>query len=66
VALSGSGSSWTRRAKLAAPATSGEDGLFGLGVALSEAGTTALVGVEVDDGGPGTAWVLSNSGSPSI
>jgi phage gpG-like protein len=59
--FSGSGSRWTRRAKLAAAGTSIENGLFGISVALSGAGTTALVGVEVDDGGPGTAWVLSSS-----
>jgi hypothetical protein len=33
---------------------------FDLSLALSGAGTTALVGVEVDDGGPGTAWVLAS------
>jgi hypothetical protein len=60
--FSGSGSSWTRRAKLPAPRGSGEDGLFGLNLALSRAGTTALIGVEVDTGGPGAAWVLSSSG----
>jgi hypothetical protein len=64
--FSGSGSSWTRRAKLAAPEASVEDGMFGLSLALSGTGATALVGVEVDDGGPGTAWVLSSSGSPPI
>jgi hypothetical protein len=58
--FSGSGSSWTQRAEIVAPATSGEDGLFGLRLALSGAGTTALVGVEVDDGDPGTAWVLAD------
>jgi len=58
--FSGSGSSWTQRADIVAPATSGEDGLFGQRLALSGAGTTALAGVEVDDGGPGTAWVLGN------
>jgi hypothetical protein len=57
--FSGSGSSWTRRARIAAPGTGGEDGLFGLTLALSGAGTTALVGVEVNHGGPGTAWVLA-------
>jgi|NGEPerStandDraft_6_1074524.scaffolds.fasta_scaffold18617_4 hypothetical protein len=56
--FSGAGSSWTQRAEIAAPAASGEDGLFGLRLALAGAGSTALVGVEVDDGGPGTAWVL--------
>jgi hypothetical protein len=59
--FSGSGSRWTRRAKLAAPGTGVEDGLFGVSVALSGVGTTELVGVEVDNGGPGTAWVLSSS-----
>jgi hypothetical protein len=59
--FSGSGSSWTRRAKLAAPGTRVEDGLFGVSVALSGVGTTELVGVEVENGGPGTAWVLSSS-----
>jgi hypothetical protein len=57
--FSGSGSRWTRRARIAAPGTSGENGLFGLTLALSGAGTTALVGVEVNNGGPGTAWVLA-------
>jgi hypothetical protein len=58
--FSGSGSSWTQRAEIVAPAASGEDGLFGGRLALSGAGTTALVGVEVDDGDPGTAWVLAD------
>jgi hypothetical protein len=57
--FSDSGSSWTRRARIAAPGTSGEDGLFGLTLALSGVGTTALVGVEVNNGGRGTAWVLA-------
>jgi hypothetical protein len=59
--FSSSGSRWTQRAKLAAAGTSIEDGLFGVSVALSGAGTAALVGVEVDDGDPGAAWVLSSS-----
>ncbi len=58
--FSGAGSSWTQRAQILAPATSGEDGLFGLRLALSGTGTTALVGVDVDDGDPGTAWVLAD------
>ena len=61
--FSGSGSRWSERAKLAAPGKPVEDGLFGTGVALSALGTTALVGAEVNDDGPGTAWVLSNSSS---
>jgi hypothetical protein len=58
--FSGSGSNWTQRTEIVAPATSGEDGLFGEDLALSGAATTALVGVEVDTGGPGAAWVLAN------
>jgi hypothetical protein len=58
--FSGSGSSWTQRAKIVAPAASGEDGLFGESLALSGAGTTALVGVEVDSGDAGTGWVLAD------
>jgi hypothetical protein len=59
--FSGSGSSWTRRQdRIDAPSASGEDGLFGESLALSGSGATALVGVEVDNGGPGAAWVLAD------
>jgi len=68
-----SGSSWSEKAKLTAP-TSGPDeelgaAYFGNNVALSSAGTTALIGGQYDGdvGGDndnvGAAWVYTGSGS---
>jgi hypothetical protein len=36
---------------------------FGSSVALSESGTTALVGARMDDGGVGAAWAFTRSGA---
>jgi hypothetical protein len=48
--------------KLIASGELGEGG-FGQSVALSADGNTALVGAPYDEGGVGTAWVLTRSGS---
>jgi hypothetical protein len=63
----GSGSSWTEQSKLTAP-TTGDDaeigsGQFGKSVALSGAGTTALIGGYADNADVGAAWVFTGSGS---
>ena len=56
------GSSWVQQAKLTAEKESVE-GHFGVSVALSEDGGTALVGGSRDDGSHGAAWVFSRSGT---
>lgn len=66
----GSGNSWAEQAKLTAP-TSGPQGevgaaWFGWSVALSGAGTTALVGGPFDSSDVGAAWVFTGSGSSWI
>jgi hypothetical protein len=58
--FAGSGSSWDQGAKIVAPEASGAYGMLGESVALSGSGTTALFGVYVDDGSPGTAWLLAD------
>ena len=67
-----SGSSWSEQAKLVGDCTSscanegsGEtgEGDFGSSVALSEDGTTALIGGVHDNDGKGAAWVFTSSGS---
>jgi hypothetical protein len=57
-----SGSGWKQGAKLTAKR---EDGYarFGYGLALSGAGTTALVGGPVDASGTGAVWAFTRSGS---
>jgi hypothetical protein len=61
-----SGSSWTQQGpKLTGGSeeiSTGLGGRFGVGVALSSDGNTALVGSE-DNGGIGAAWVFTRSGS---
>ena len=67
-----SGGAWTEQAKLVADCTSGcanegmgEDsgGNFGISVALSSDGSTALIGAPNDDSNAGTAWVFTRSGN---
>jgi Divergent InlB B-repeat domain/FG-GAP repeat len=57
-----SGSTWSQQQKLTA---SGETGMgdFGSSVALSETGSTALIGGLADNSGVGAAWVFTRSGS---
>ena len=55
--------SWTQQgSKLTGSGESGA-GNFGVSVALSGDGNTALIGGSVDDGGVGAAWVFARSGS---
>jgi hypothetical protein len=57
--------SWTQQAKLAADDGDGDDG-FGVSVALSSDGTTALIGASIDEDPngerAGSAYVFDNSG----
>ena len=58
-----SGSTWTQQgAKLTGSGEIGE-GHFGVSVALSADGNTALIGGPSDNGGVGAAWVFTRSGS---
>jgi hypothetical protein len=57
-----SGSTWTQQAKLTGSGEGGE-GQFGVGVALSGDGNTALIGGFSDSSGVGAAWVFTRSGS---
>ncbi len=64
--FTGSGTSWTERAKLTAP-TTGSDaesgaGIFGASVAYSANGPTALIGGYGDSSNVGAAWVFTQSG----
>jgi hypothetical protein len=57
-----SGSTWSQEGvKLVAADESGP-GLFGVDVAMSSDGTTALVGGPDDNGGVGAAWLFGRSG----
>jgi FG-GAP repeat len=57
-----SGSTWTQQAKLTGSGEIGT-GEFGVSVALSGDGNTALIGGPADNGGVGAAWVFTRSGS---
>jgi hypothetical protein len=58
-----SGSTWTQQGgKLTGVGESGE-GEFGISVALSADGDTALIGGPADNGGAGAAWAFTRSGS---
>jgi YD repeat-containing protein len=58
-----SGSTWTQQGpKLTGGGESGA-GSFGVSVALSSDGNTALIGGSYDSGGVGAAWVFTRSGS---
>jgi hypothetical protein len=58
-----SGSAWTQEgSKLTGGGESG-NGAFGVGVALSSDGNTALIGGWQDNGEAGAAWVFTRSGS---
>ena len=56
------GSSWTQTAKLTPNDAIGQSS-FGVRLALSDDGTTLLVGGNQDAGGVGAAWVFARSGS---
>jgi hypothetical protein len=57
-----SGSSWSQQAKLVAvDAATGEE--FGYSVSLNSDGSVAVVGAVGDDGGRGSAYVFTRSGS---
>jgi hypothetical protein len=66
-----SGSTWSQQGgKLVGTGHAGvgelghiSEGEFGVSVALSADGDTALIGAPVDDGGKGAAWVFTRSGS---
>jgi hypothetical protein len=57
--FTGSGSSWSQQAKIPSPDAGAE---FGQSVALSNSGTTALIGGFDDGGDVGAAWVYTGSG----
>ncbi len=58
-----SGTSWTEQGpKLTGPSEVGA-GHFGRSVAMSADGNVALIGASNNDGGRGTAWVFTRSGS---
>ncbi len=57
-----SGSSWTQRAELTGGGEIGA-GQFGARVALSGAGTTALISGSADNSSAGAAWVFTGAGS---
>ena len=61
-AFTRSGSTWTRQGPKLTGAGEVGDGLFGIDVALSADGNTALVGGSSDDGGAGAAWAFTRSG----
>ncbi len=70
--FSRSGATWSEQAKLVADCSSscanegtGEagEGYFGSSVAVSEDGSTALIGGPYDDSNRGAAWVFTDSGA---
>jgi hypothetical protein len=62
--LTRSGSTWTQQAKLtAAGASEAGAGQFGMSVALSDDGNTALIGGPADATNSGAVWVFVRSGS---
>ena len=59
-----SGSTWTQQGpKLTGGSEEIGEGDFGISVALSADGNTALIGAGADDGTAGAAWVFTRSGS---
>jgi hypothetical protein len=57
-----SGTAWTQQEKLIASDTASGD-YFGVSVALSKAGSTALVGADLKDNRTGAAYVFTRSGT---
>jgi len=58
-----SGTTWTQQGKKLTGAEESGAGEFGISVALSSNGNTALIGGHEDNGGTGAAWVFTRSGS---
>jgi hypothetical protein len=58
-----SGATWTRQAKLTGDGEIGTEPQFGVSVALSGDGSTALVGGYGDNGYAGAGWVFTRSGA---
>jgi len=58
-----SGSTWTQQGEKLTGTGAAGVGEFGISVALSADGTTALIGGPSDDGSTGAAWVFTRSGS---
>jgi hypothetical protein len=58
-----SGSTWTQQGAKLTGGGESEQAYFGLSVALSGGGTTALIGGDHDNKGIGAAWVFTRSGS---
>jgi FG-GAP repeat len=58
-----SGGSWRQESRKLAPPNTFENAGFGLRVALSADGKTALIGGPLDNEGFGAAWVFTRSGS---
>jgi hypothetical protein len=57
-----SGSTWTQQGSKLTGAGESEEGGFGASVALSEDGSTALIGGPKDSGELGAAWVFTRTG----
>jgi hypothetical protein len=57
-----SGSSWSQQGEPLTGAGEDGEGHFGASIALSEDGSTALIGAPGDDGYLGAAWVFTRSG----
>lgn len=57
------GSTWRQQSRKLTSGAIGSTGAFGLRVALSADGNTALVGGPLDNGGIGAAWIFTRSGT---
>ena len=59
-----SGTTWAQVAEFSPSGPDGENGAsgFGIGVALSADGDTALIGGSTDSNGSGAAWIYTQSG----
>src|SRR5262249_55586715 len=58
-----SGSTWTQQGSMLAPSDATGGSGFGMSVALSANGNTALIGGGSDHSGVGAAWAFTRSGS---
>jgi hypothetical protein len=61
-----SGESWSQQAKLTAASGEVGEGEFGLGLALSSDGSTALIGGPGDSSGVGAAWWFTRNRAPGV
>jgi hypothetical protein len=57
------GTSWQQQGSKLTPSNETGAGEFGIGVALSSTGATALIGADQDNSGAGAAWLFAHSGS---